>query len=171
MDQDSVVGGVVAAPIGTTVTDLLAHAQGSGLELLHIGMAVEWSMSGQLRGTRSELPRAIETYLWQAKIPHILGNGLVCRDGRRRERQSVRARKMRRSNKQPVRSPLTHQHWADFNKIECHQPFPRRRQHGRRCTGVGPVIYHRPPRPSPQLSPYQSIFLGNTTALHGNYFH
>jgi hypothetical protein len=79
VDQDSVVGGVVAAPIGTTVADLLAHAQGSGLELLHIGMAVELSMSGELRGTRSELARAIGTYLWQAKIPHILGNELVCR--------------------------------------------------------------------------------------------
>lgn len=79
VDQDSVVGGVVATPIGTTVTDLLTHAQGSGLELLHIGMAVELLISGESRGTRSKLPRGIETYLWQAKIPHILGNELVCR--------------------------------------------------------------------------------------------
>lgn len=54
VDQDSVVSSVVAAPIGTTMADLLSHAQGSGLELLHIGMAIKWSAS-ELRGTRSEL--------------------------------------------------------------------------------------------------------------------
>lgn len=78
VDQDGVVRSVVTTPIGATVADLLAHAQGSRLELLHIGMAVELSISGELRGTRSELSRGIETYLWQAKIPHILGNELGC---------------------------------------------------------------------------------------------
>ena len=40
MDEDSVVGDVVAAPIGTAVLDLLAHANGRGPELLHIGVPV-----------------------------------------------------------------------------------------------------------------------------------
>ena len=40
MDEDSVVGDVVAAPIGTAVLDLLAHADGRGPELLHIGVPV-----------------------------------------------------------------------------------------------------------------------------------
>jgi hypothetical protein len=102
VDQDSVVGDVVATPIGTTVTDLLAHAQGSGLELLHIGMAVALSISGESRGTRSELPRGIGTHLWQAKIPHILGNELRYVERNEGERQSVPARKMNRRNQQPV---------------------------------------------------------------------
>jgi hypothetical protein len=46
--QDGVVGSVVATPIWATVTDLLAHAQGSRLELLHIGMAVDLSVSSLL---------------------------------------------------------------------------------------------------------------------------
>ena len=40
MDEDSVVGDVVAAPIGTAVLDLLAHTDGRGPELLHIGVPV-----------------------------------------------------------------------------------------------------------------------------------
>ena len=40
VDEDSVVGDVVAAPIGTAVLDLLAHTDGRGPELLHIGVPV-----------------------------------------------------------------------------------------------------------------------------------
>jgi len=38
--EDGVVCNVVAAPIGTAVLDLLAHADGRGPELLHIGVPV-----------------------------------------------------------------------------------------------------------------------------------
>jgi hypothetical protein len=38
VDEDGVVGNVVAAPVGTAVLDLLAHADGRGPELLHIGV-------------------------------------------------------------------------------------------------------------------------------------
>jgi len=38
VDEDGVVGNVVATPIGAAVLDLLAHANGRGPELLHIGM-------------------------------------------------------------------------------------------------------------------------------------
>lgn len=38
--EDGVVCNVVAAPIGTAVLDLLAHADGRGSELLHIGVPV-----------------------------------------------------------------------------------------------------------------------------------
>jgi hypothetical protein len=38
VDEDGVVGNVVAAPIGAAVLDLLAHANGRGPELLHIGV-------------------------------------------------------------------------------------------------------------------------------------
>jgi hypothetical protein len=38
VDKDCVVGDVVAAPIGAAVLDLLAHANGRGPELLHIGV-------------------------------------------------------------------------------------------------------------------------------------
>jgi hypothetical protein len=40
VDEDGVVGYVVAAPVGTAVLDLLAHANGRGPELLHIGVPV-----------------------------------------------------------------------------------------------------------------------------------
>lgn len=40
VNEDGVVGDVVAAPIGAAVLDLLAHANGRGPELLHIGMPV-----------------------------------------------------------------------------------------------------------------------------------
>jgi hypothetical protein len=38
VDKNCVVGNVVAAPIGTAVLDLLAHANGRRPELLHIGV-------------------------------------------------------------------------------------------------------------------------------------
>lgn len=40
VDQNGLVGGVVSAPIGTAVLDLLAHAQGGGAEALDIRMMV-----------------------------------------------------------------------------------------------------------------------------------
>jgi len=46
VDEDSVVGDVVAAPVGTAVLDLLAHADGRGPELLHIGVPVVLSIQG-----------------------------------------------------------------------------------------------------------------------------
>lgn len=49
MDEDGVVGNVVATPIGTAVLDLLAHANGRGPELLHIGMSV-WREKNCERG-------------------------------------------------------------------------------------------------------------------------
>jgi hypothetical protein len=52
VNKDGVVGNVVSAPIGAAVLDLLAHANGRGPELLHIGvpggggsMVSAWSMS------------------------------------------------------------------------------------------------------------------------------
>ena len=52
VDEDCVVGNVVSTPIGAAVLDLLAHANGRGPELLHIGvpggggsMVSAWSMS------------------------------------------------------------------------------------------------------------------------------
>jgi hypothetical protein len=44
VDEDGVVGDVVAAPVGTAVLDLLAHADGGGPELLHIGVPVRLSV-------------------------------------------------------------------------------------------------------------------------------
>jgi hypothetical protein len=49
MDEDSVVGDVVAAPVGAAVLDLLAHADGRGPELLHIGVPVLLSVCLPLR--------------------------------------------------------------------------------------------------------------------------
>jgi hypothetical protein len=40
MDEDGVVGDMVAAPVGAAVLDLLAHADGRGPELLHIWVPV-----------------------------------------------------------------------------------------------------------------------------------
>lgn len=66
MDEDSVVGDVVAAPVGAAVLDLLAHADGRGPELLHIGVPVFCQYMSFFATTRDM------TYWWQAKIPHIL---------------------------------------------------------------------------------------------------
>ena len=56
MDKDGVVGNVVSTPIGAAVLDLLAHADGRGPELLHIGvpgggdgMVSAWSTSMGVR--------------------------------------------------------------------------------------------------------------------------
>jgi hypothetical protein len=56
VDEDGVVGDVVSTPIGTAVLDLLAHANGRGPELLHIGvpggsggMVSAWSMAMGVR--------------------------------------------------------------------------------------------------------------------------
>jgi hypothetical protein len=45
VDEDGVVGDVVAAPVGAAVLDLLAHADGRGPELLHIGVPVRVRVS------------------------------------------------------------------------------------------------------------------------------
>jgi len=49
MDEDGVVGNVVATPIRTAVLDLLAHANGRGPELLNIGMSI-WREKSCERG-------------------------------------------------------------------------------------------------------------------------
>lgn len=49
MDEDGVVGDVVATPIRTAVLDLLAHANGRGPELLNIGMSI-WREKSCERG-------------------------------------------------------------------------------------------------------------------------
>ena len=71
VDEDGVVGNVVSTPIGAAVLDLLAHANGRGPELLHIGVPggdgqrmINANGSGDLWWGRA--------YWWQAKIPHML---------------------------------------------------------------------------------------------------
>jgi len=70
VNEDGVVGNVVAAPIGAAVLDLLAHADGRGPELLHIGVPGGGS-SGQ-RIVNGRVRRWGLAYWWHAKIPHIL---------------------------------------------------------------------------------------------------
>jgi hypothetical protein len=70
VDENCVVGNVVAAPIGTTVLDLLAHANGRRPELLHIGVPGGnwWSARNQWYS----IGWWGISYWWHAKIPHIL---------------------------------------------------------------------------------------------------
>ena len=70
MDEDGVVGNVVSTPIGAAVLDLLAHANGRGPELLHIGVPA----GGQhmVNVNVSEDWGRGRAYWWQAKIPHMM---------------------------------------------------------------------------------------------------
>jgi hypothetical protein len=71
VDKDGVVGNVVAAPIGAAVLDLLAHANGRGPELLHIGVPGGGDC-GQRVINVTRIWRWGSSYWWHAKIPHIL---------------------------------------------------------------------------------------------------
>ena len=70
VNKDGVVGNVVSTPIGAAVLDLLAHANGRGPELLHIGVPGGGQRMVNVNG--SEDWRWGRTYWWQAKIPHML---------------------------------------------------------------------------------------------------
>ena len=74
MDKDGVVGNVVSTPIGAAVLDLLAHADGRGPELLHIGVPGGGGGGGQrmVNVKVSEDWRRGRAYWWQAKIPHMM---------------------------------------------------------------------------------------------------
>lgn len=83
VDEDGVVGNVVSTPIGAAVLDLLAHANGRGPELLHIGVPGGGDSSGQriFNGNGSgSIPWRWwgRTYWWQAKIPHMLAVVYYC---------------------------------------------------------------------------------------------
>ena len=69
VDEDGVVGNVVSTPIGAAVLDLLAHANGRGPELLHIGMP---GGGGQRVVNVNAMFLFRRAYWWQAKIPHML---------------------------------------------------------------------------------------------------
>jgi uncharacterized protein YlaI len=71
MCKDCTVSDEVATPIRTSMSHLLSHAQGSGLELLYIGMT----------GAKSELEytaEGSEAYWWQAKMPHMMATETEC---------------------------------------------------------------------------------------------